>query len=254
VNGYRDSSLTQKGSSLKVLRMEKLENIPVRLNPEEIKKKLHLDRIESLELDASLFETARLAIKPRAVYKVCYVEEKLKGAVIIDGICFTSRVLRKNLEEVGRVFPYVVTIGQELEEMAGSSKDMMEKYFFDSIGNVALVQARKYLEDQLRLRFSLSSVSLMSPGSLGDWPIEEQGPLFSLLEGVEDISGVRLNKSFLMIPKKSVSGIYFPTEVSFYSCQLCPRKRCEGRKAPFDKKRVKEYGIDDEVPSRVVPM
>ena len=141
----------------------------------------------------------------------------------------------------------------ELEEMAGSCKDIMEKYFFDSIGNVVLVQARKYLEDQLRSRFSLGGVSFMSPGSLGDWPIEEQGPLFSLLEGVEDISGVRLNKSFLMIPKKSVSGIYFPTEVSFYSCQLCPRKRCEGRKAPFDEKRVKEYGIDDEAPLKGYP-
>ena len=237
------SSLTPKISSLKLLRMEKLENIPVKLDINVIKKKLHMDRTGDWDLDGALVETATAVIKPSAVYKVCYVEEKLEDEVIIDGISFKSRVLRKNLEAVGRIFAYVVTIGKQLEEMAGSREDLLEKYFLDSIGNVALVKARKYLEDQLRSRFALDGVSFMSPGSLGDWPIEEQRPLFSLFEGGKAHIGVRLSESLLMIPKKSVSGIYFPTEVTFYSCQLCPRKRCDGRKAPFDKKLVKEYGV-----------
>ncbi len=233
--------------------MEKLENIPVRLNPEEIKKKLHLDRIEGLELEASLLETARLAIKPRAVYKVCYVEERLKGAVIIDGICFTSRVLRKNLEEVERVFAYVVTIGRELEEMAGSCKDIMEKYFFDSIGNVVLVQARKYLEDQLRSRFSLGGVSFMSPGSLGDWPIEEQGPLFSLLEGVEDISGVRLNKSFRMIPKKRCPVSISPQTSRSTAVNSAPANAVREERPLLMKNGSKSTALMMRPPSRVIP-
>lgn len=237
------SSLTRKISSLKLPHMEKLEDIPLRLDLGEIKKKLHLNRTGGWDLGEALLETARAAIRPRAVYKVCYVEERVEDSVIIDGICFRSRVLRKNLEEVGRVFAYVVTIGKELEETASSCEDLLEKYFFDSIGNVALVKARKYLEDQLRSRFALDGVSFMSPGSLGDWPIEEQRPLFSLFEGGEAAIGVRLSESLLMIPRKSVSGIYFPTEITFYSCQLCPRGRCEGRKASFDKKLVREYGI-----------
>jgi len=237
------SSLTGKTSSLKLLRMEKLENIPLKLDINAIKKRLHMDRIGDWDLDGALVETATAAIKPSAVYKVCYVEEKLEDEVIIDGISFKSRVLRKNLEPVGRVFAYVVTIGKQLEEMADSREDLLEKYFLDSIGNVALIKARKYLEDQLRGKFALDGVSFMSPGSLGDWPIEEQRPLFSLFEGGEAHIGVRLSESLLMIPRKSVSGIYFPTEVTFYSCQLCPRKRCDGRKAPFDKKLVNEYGV-----------
>jgi len=46
-----------------------------------------------------------------------------------------------------------------------------------------------------------------------------------------------------MLPAKSVSGFYFPTEVSFYSCRLCPRKRCESRKAKYDEKLAAKYGI-----------
>jgi hypothetical protein len=46
--------------------------------------------------------------------------------------------------------------------------------------------------------------------------------------------GVRLTDSCLMMPTKSVSGIRFPTETSFESCQLCPRDDCPGRRAPYD--------------------
>lgn len=223
--------------------MEKIEDIPLRLDLGEIRKRVHLDRTGDWDLDVALFERAKAAIRPEAVYKVCYVEERREDTVVIDGLSFESRVLRKNLEGVGRVFAHVVTIGKDLEEMASSCEDLLEKYFLDSMANVALIKARKYLADQLRSRFALDGMSFMSPGSLKDWPIEAQRPLFSLFDGGETAIGVRLTESLLMIPRKSVSGIYFPTEVTFYSCQLCPRGRCEGRKAPFDKKLACEYRV-----------
>jgi hypothetical protein len=80
---------------------------------------------------------------------------------------------------------------------------------------------------------------------LADWPIEEQAPLFKLLGDVETSIGVQLTDSLLMLPAKSISGIFFPTEISFISCQLCPRKRCESRKAKFDDKLAGEYGIEE---------
>ena len=52
--------------------------------------------------------------------------------------------------------------------------------------------------------------------------------------------GVRLTDSFVMLPMKSVSGVYFPTEHTFASCQLCPRDDCPGRSAPYDPKLWKE--------------
>ncbi|MBW2482786.1 MAG: vitamin B12 dependent methionine synthase, partial [Deltaproteobacteria bacterium] len=55
--------------------------------------------------------------------------------------------------------------------------------------------------------------------------------------------GVKLNDSLLMLPAKSISGIYFQAEASFFSCQLCPRQRCESRKAKYDPDLVREYGM-----------
>jgi len=220
--------------------MEKLEAIPVSLDILSVRHELRGGDEGQIQ---ALLEVAKPLISGKALYQASYIEKKLEDAVIIDGICLRSRVLSKNLEKVGRVFPYIVTIGKGLEERADASVDLLEKYYLDQIGNVALSEGRKHLEAHLRSRFGLNGLSFMSPGSLGDWPIEEQAPLFSIFKGAEDSIGVSLTKSLVMIPKKSVSGIYFPTEVTFYSCQLCPRQSCEGRKARYNEDLAKEYGI-----------
>ena len=147
------------------------------------------------------------------------------------------------MEKVGRVFPYVITIGTRLEQKADASTDLLDKYYLDKIGNIALSEARNHLEEHLCSRFALNGLSYMSPGSLEDWPIEEQRPLFSILKGAGGSIGVNLTESLLMIPRKSISGIYFPTEVTFQNCQLCPRQNCEGRKARYNEALAKEYGI-----------
>jgi len=223
--------------------MEILNQIPVRLPLGEIRRQLHLDKDKRWEEVQTLIEAAKLLIAPKAAYKVSYINQKLEHAVDIDGVRFTSRVLRKNLEEVERVFPYVITIGNKLKEKGSEAKDLIKEYYFDVIGNIALSATRKFLEKQLQSRYGLDGMSSMSPGSLTDWPIEEQKPLFSLFGEEETPVGVKLTKSLLMLPAKSISGICFPTEVSFFSCQLCPRDKCPGRKAAYDNNLAEEYGI-----------
>jgi hypothetical protein len=74
----------------------------------------------------------------------------------------------------------------------------------------------------------------MDPGSLEDWPITEQPKLFSIFGDTERLVGVRLTGSMLMVPRKSISGILFPSEEGFSSCQLCERAACPARRTPFD--------------------
>ena len=220
--------------------MEMLDSLPVELSVEEVK-----DGLRTIDQDIvqRLLDVAKPLISPKAAYRTCYIQEKYEDRVVIYGITLTSRVLRKNLDQVEKVFPYIVTIGQRFETKADDCADLLEKYSLDTIGNIALMKARKHLENHLRSRFGISSLSSMGPGSLQDWPIEEQRPLFSILESAKETIGVKLTESLLMIPRKSVSGIYFPTEVTFHSCQLCPREHCGGRKARYNKDLAKEYGI-----------
>ena len=223
--------------------MEIIDDIPVRLPLGEIRRQLHLDKDKRWEEVQALIEAAKPLIAPKAAYKVSYINQKLEQAVDIDGTRFTSRVLRKNLEEVERVFPYVITIGDKLKEKGSESKDLIKEYYFDVIGNIALSATSKFVEKQLQSRYGLDGMSFMSPGSLSDWPIEEQKPLFSLFGEEATPVGVKLTQHLLMLPAKSISGIYFPTEVSFFSCQLCPRDKCPGRKAAYDNNLAEEYGI-----------
>ena len=82
--------------------------------------------------------------------------------------------------------------------------------------------------------FHVGASSIKNPGSHPDWPLREQGPLFRLLGDVAGAIGVTLSESFVMLPTKSVSGILFPTDSDFASCQLCPREECPNRRAPYD--------------------
>jgi len=220
-----------------------LDNINIDISLNEVCRKLHMKPDGDLSEIQPLVDVAMTLIEPRALYDVRYIEEKLEDAVIVNGRRLKSRVLRKNLDQVGRIFPFVITLGSKLGEKQTASSDLLENFYLDTIGNVALNSARKQLKRHLESKFALEKISSMAPGSLADWPIQEQAPLFKLLGDVEASIGVKLTDSLLMLPAKSISGIYFPKEVSFVSCQLCPRERCESRKAQFSPKLAEEYGI-----------
>jgi hypothetical protein len=188
-----------------------------------------------------LIEIVRPVAKPKAIYKVSYVDNKSENSLYIDGVRFTSHVLRVNLDKVGRVFPYVATCGRELDKITIPSVDFMKYYWLDVIKEMVLHSAISYLTDYLTRNYALGQMSKMHPGSLEDWPITQQRELFSIFDNAEDLIGVKLTDKCLMLPVKSVSGIYFPTEVKFESCQLCPREVCSERRAPYDQDSVKKY-------------
>jgi hypothetical protein len=235
------------GSSFKRIRtirdpmsMEILNPIPVQIDLASVRKSAHVPEGEERRL-ASLIEAAQSVITAKAVYKVSYIDSKAEDSVTIGGVLFKSKVLRKHFDQIERVFPYVVSIGSGVEDLEKSAGDALEKYYLDVIGNVAVVRARDFLKGRLARRFGLEGLSYLGPGQLKDWPLEEQRPLFSLLGDVERSAGVILSDSLLMIPRKSLSGIYFPTEIPFMACQLCPKESCPSRKAKYDEKLSKEY-------------
>ena len=220
--------------------MEIVEDLAPEIPVALVQQKLRIAEPKTAE---DLIEIAQPLIDARAVYKAAYIDEKGNDAVHIEGRRFKSHVLRKQLEDVGRVFPFVLTIGEALEKRADNSEDILEQYYLDEIGNIALRQARSGFEERLRRVFAHQKIACMAPGSLKDWPIQEQKPLFDLLGNATAAIGVELTPSYLMLPRKSLSGIYFPTERSFFSCQLCPRERCDSRKARYSEKLAREYGI-----------
>ncbi len=171
---------------------------------------------------------------PKAAFCIAFAETGEDGVVYIDGESFHSHVLRVNLEKVGRVFPYLATCGRELDEWAKSLQDPIEKFWSDAIMEEAVKAACQVLQEKLEHDFSTGSLATMNPGSLEDWPMAEQEPLFRILGEASRMIGVELSGSFLMLPVKSVSGLFFPSEEKFESCRLCPRDNCPNRRAQYD--------------------
>jgi len=222
--------------------MEIIDHIPVDLSVEQVLRHLGLDKDGKYAGDIQeLLEMVQSVVLPKAIYDVCYIDQKDENSVDIRGIKFTSRVLRVNLEEVQRVFPYIATCGTEVESIDVPSDDLMRKFVLDTIKQMALGNAIKHLWKHIDREHSPGKMSAMAPGSLEDWPISEQKQLFSIFGDVESLIGVKLTDSFLMLPLKSISGICFPTELTFESCQLCPRERCPGRRAAYDEKLKEKY-------------
>jgi hypothetical protein len=232
-----------------------IDDIAFQPDLERLQKKLHVKKssayVEGLK---RLVQEAQAIARPRAVYRVAYVDSRSDGSVVIDGITFNSRVLRVNLENAHRVFPFVATCGTELYEWMNRQDDILLRYFADTIGEMALRTASAALKKHLIERYRLGRTATMSPGSLPDWPLQAQQPLFALLGDTEEAIGVRLTDSLWMIPSKSVSGMRFPIEQTFESCQLCPRERCPSRIAPYDEElydkryRCQEFYITEFTP------
>jgi hypothetical protein len=188
----------------------------------------HAEKVEGL------IREAEAVAHPRAIYRMAFIESRGDRHVVAEGLRFESRVLKVNLDNLHRFFAFVVTSGRELDAWANAKTDLLERFWADAINQAVVISARSFLDRHLQEHFGLAKTARMSPGSLPDWPLEEQRVLFELLGDTRKAIGVELTESLFMVPVKSVSGIIFANEEGFASCQLCPREDCPGRKAPYD--------------------
>jgi hypothetical protein len=225
-----------------------LKNISPTLDMKLLKKKTHIQEESPFLSEFNQIVNQALAIaNPKVLYKLAFVEFPDQKTIAVENVHFTSRVLHVNLEDTFRIFPFVATCGVELDNWAKSLDDPLHQLWVESIQIEVLKSANQTMDLHIKDNFQTGSLSSMSPGSLEDWPIEEQKILFQLLGDTEKQIGVKLTESMLMLPAKSLSGLRFESEEKFESCQLCPREKCPGRRVPYDKSLFeKKYNVSNE--------
>lgn len=224
-----------------------LDKIPIRLDPDEAKIAVHWNEKRGSEAELrELLEMAQSLIQPKAAYLASSVGPISGDQVPIGGVTFSSRVLRVNLAKARSVFPFILTIGKCLETEAQASGDLLRQYYLETLGDLALHKTGEYLAERIKKEFRLRRLVSMNPGSLKDWPLTQQKVLFVLFGDTEHLLGVRLTDQMLMIPRKSISGIDFPSTTEFSSCKLCRRENCQGRKAPYDPQLGRTYELEGE--------
>jgi len=191
---------------------------------------------------SAIADYAQTITRPKAAYRLSSVEFSEDGCAVVDGVKLNSHIVRVNLKDVKRAFPFLVTCGGEIEQWSNGFDSILESYWIDTIKMMAIGAAFNAFGTHLEETFQAGPTSSMNPGSLDDWPIEEQGKIFTILGDSCKTIGVELTETFMMIPLKSVSGLQFSSDEKFVNCQLCPRKDCPMRRAPYDEHLyVKKY-------------
>ncbi len=189
-------------------------------------------------------EAAEIALKiarPLGIYKVSHARTIGTDKTDIDGVTFTSVVLNKLLAGHDTVIPFIVTEGKELDALHPARGDMMKQFYLDTIKTFITANAIQYLRKHVQEKYNMPKTALMNPGEIEDWYITEQRPLFSLFGNVEERIGVTLTGGGVMHPIKSRSGIIFPNDTGFESCQLCLQAKCPGRRTAFMPKLYEQF-------------
>lgn len=212
------------------------DDFQTRVTFDAVQKKLLLADEEDIAQVRPLYEKAVALARPKAIYRICQVEEIAGDSVRIDNTTFTSATLAKNLAGAGQVYAYIVTCGREVDEWTRQEKDYFLFLWLDIIKEMILADANQQLIDYLLKTYEIEQYATMNPGSgpASLWPLPQQVPLFELLDNVEQDCGVTLESGFLMWPTKSVSGILFPSENGYVNCMVCQKGACPNRKAAYN--------------------
>lgn len=213
--------------------MELNDFMPV-FNVDALLQKLHCENAKPARAKmAKLVEQATALARPRAIAMLAPVDTDSLAAsqIRIGNTVFSSELMRDKVGGLGRAFPFLATEGPELAAWGEALPSETDRYLARAIREAAVKGAQLALEQIIASRFGIPILSCMNPGSIAQWPIEEQAILFDLLGEYATRLGVLLLPSMLMDPAFSVSGIYFQTDKKYYNCQLCPREGCPNRRA-----------------------
>ena len=186
----------------------------------------------------TVWKRAGEVAEPRFCYEIIDGEKRDKTHIRIGETEFLcGSIIAGYLDGVERFVVFVTTAGAEYEAYLRELKesgDLVSEYIADALGSViaeALVSGvgRRIEQELVRTGETLSYP--YSPGYCG-WHIREQAKLFSLLPDTP--CGVRLTESSLMVPIKSVSGIYGlgpGIRRQGYACEICGLETCYKRNA-----------------------
>jgi hypothetical protein len=179
-------------------------------------------------------------IFPKAIF-ADYEIEKIEGDSVYfkSGNIFNGPNISKILKGSKIAIIFICTLGIATDQIiAATSKsgDTLATIIMDSITTDLLgvlgEHISKIIKKEGLKEKGWASTCQYSPGQY-KWTIEEQKEIFQMVNG-EKI-GVLLNKSYLMVPFKSISGVYgFGPEDKIdktrVACDLCPRENCIGRR------------------------
>jgi hypothetical protein len=175
------------------------------------------------------------------------------GAVVVDGVRFTSSRLKTTLAEAGadRAFVAAVSAGPELEEEAQVRwrDGKPDEYFFLEVYGSAVVEHLVTMTGARLCAWADGERSAVlphySPG-YPEWTIEEQARLFDVIRAPRPAAmSLDVLASGMLRPKKSLLAVFGVTRhvdrvrplTELSPCESCSYVACQYRRAPYRRSR-----------------
>lgn len=178
----------------------------------------------------------------------CQDLKDIKGAyTIIDSPDFTSgpssvklngdvfkfgRTIQNELEGSGRLAFFICTAGKTISQKSDvllKGDDPVLGYIYDVLGSAIAEAVGDKIQENVKAEFEKQGEKITNRYSPGycHWNVKDQHQLFDLFGGT--VCGVSLTPSALMMPVKSISGVFgIGKNVDFhdYQCSLCNLENC----------------------------
>lgn len=222
-----------------------INNVELTVNTDAFFAYLGMDDPSSRFQEAveDLSELALDASQPRASYRILPVES-VRGGVLRCRLPEGSGSLELSVGRISIAFQkapqvvvFLVTIGEAVDRITRRLQhegQVFKSSFFDSICSYLVDDFAAVLQEEISLQFpDLHPTHRFSPGYC-DWDLSEQTKLFSLFSTRP--TGIELNGSCAMSPRKSVSGIFglsFERQEDTSPCRMC-RHDCSYRRVPAE--------------------
>lgn len=172
------------------------------------KYKTKADKKVSL-LIADVIEEGYALLEPKASYEVFGIKKSgIKIKLVGANFTIDSKSLAKHLKDASKLALLVCTIGSELPNKVSeyvAKGEIARATILDAVGSEAAEALAEEIDDLIKdeaRREGFATLMRFSPG-YGDWTIFNQAKILKILKA--DKLGVRLAKSFIMVPEKTVT-------------------------------------------------
>lgn len=184
------------------------EKFPFSYDSETLDKELHLRGNEAmLDILEPIYEMVEQIARPKAIYFKAEVTEKTDQWVKINGVPFESQLLRGYVEQGDLVFPYIVTVGIELDDYSKTLKDSMDLFLIDEVMNLLVNTGKVFVADAVKEELGWTAAQDYVPGNGEEWSTVEQKRLFDMFAGETTKIGVTLGDNYFVLPGRSTIGI-----------------------------------------------
>ncbi len=160
-------------------------------------------------LIADVIEEGYALLEPKASYEIFDIKKSGRKIKLV-GANFTieSKSLARHLKDASKLALLVCTIGSELPNKVNeyvAKGEIARATILDAVGSEAAEALAKEIDDLIKEeagREGFTTLMRFSPG-YGDWTIFNQAKILKILKA--DKLGVKLTKSFIMVPQKTVT-------------------------------------------------